>query len=193
VTAVPVFEIGLCNAWLFIAYFYLHPLLMLALDPHDMMKKMGSDKETYDTKAERVLSWIMMGTLVAASAYSIGLPLRRGSAWFYVGVPIAVAGFVLFTVAMVNIARTPLGRPFTAGLYRYSRHPMNLWSVVAFFGVGIAAASWLFLLLAAVIAVCTLRLSDAEERYCLARYGDEYRSYQQRTPKYLGMPRRQPG
>ncbi len=192
VSAIPVFEIGLWNAWLFVAYFYLHPLLMLALDPRDIMKKMGSDKETYDTRAERGLSSVMMAALVAASAYSIGLPLKLGSVWFYVGVPIVLAGYALFTVAMVNISRTPLGRPFTTGMYHYSRHPMNVWSSVALLGVGVAAASWLFLLLVAVVTVCMLRLTAAEERYCLARYGDAYRSYQQRTPKYLGLPHRQP-
>ncbi len=186
-SAIPVFEIGVWNAWLFVAYFWLHPLLMLALDPRDMMKKMGSGKETDDTKAERGLSNVMMVALVAASVYSIGLPLRLGSVWFYLGGSIALVGYVLFSVAMVNIARTPLGRPFTVGIYRYSRHPMTLWSSVALFGVGIAAASWVFLVLVVVLSACMPGLNDAEERYCLARYGDAYRSYREHTPKYLGF------
>jgi len=187
-SAIPVFEIGVWNAWLFVAYFWVHPLVMLALDPRDMVRKMGSDKETLDTRRERGLSRVMMAALVAASVYSIGLPLRLGSVWCYVGGPIAVAGFVLFTIAMVNIAWTQLGRPFATGLFRYSRHPMTLWSSVAFFGVGIAAASWLFLVLVVVFSACMPGLNEAEEHYCLARYGDAYRSYRERTPKYLGLP-----
>jgi protein-S-isoprenylcysteine O-methyltransferase Ste14 len=187
-SAVPGFDLGLWNAWWFLAYYMAHPLLMMALD-RDMGKKMGSDQEPSGIR-ERVLMAVLMGSLVAAFGYSIGCPLRTGTWWFYLGVPLAVGGLLLFTVAMVNIAHTPLGRPFTTGLYRYSRHPMAVWGGLGLIGAGIAAASWLLLLLVVISQAAYFLGVEAEERHCLATYGDAYRTYRERTPKYLGFPRR---
>jgi protein-S-isoprenylcysteine O-methyltransferase Ste14 len=184
-SAVPGFDLGLWNAWWFLAYYMAHPLLMMALD-RDMAKKMGSDESG---TRERVLMAVLMGSLSAALAYSIGCPLRTGTWWFYLGVPLAVGGLLLFTAAILNIAHTPLGQPFTSGLYRYSRHPMAVWGCLGLIGAGIAAASCLLLLLVAVSQAAYFLGVDAEERHCLAAYGDTYRTYQERTPKYLGLPR----
>ena len=186
-SAVPGFDLGLWNAWWFLAYYMAHPLLMLALD-RDMAKKMGS--EQVSGTRERVLTAVLMGSLTGAVGYSIGCPLRVGTWWFYLGVPLAVGGLLLFTVAILNIAHTPPGRPFTTGLYRYSRHPMMVWGCVGLLGAGVAAASWLLLLLVVVSQAAYFLGVDAEERYCLATYGDAYRTYRERTPKYLGFPHR---
>jgi protein-S-isoprenylcysteine O-methyltransferase Ste14 len=187
-SAVPGFDLGLWNAWWFLAYYMAHPLLMMALD-RDMAKKMESDEESSGIR-ERVLMAVLMGSLVAAFGYSIGCPLRTGTWWFYLGVPFAVGGLLLFTVAMLNIAHTPLGQPFTTGLYRFSRHPMAVWGGLGLIGAGIASASWLLLLLVVISQAAYFLGVDAEERHCLATYGDAYRTYRERTPKYLGFPRR---
>jgi protein-S-isoprenylcysteine O-methyltransferase Ste14 len=187
-SAVPGFDLGLWNAWWFLAYYMAHPLLMMALD-RDMAKKMRSDQESSGTP-DRGLMAVLMGSLVAAVGYSIACPLRTRTWWFYLGVPLAVGGLLLFTVAIVNIAHTPLGQPFTTGLYRYSRHPMMVWGCVGLIGAAIAAASWLLLLLVVIAQAAYLLGLDAEERHCLTTYGDAYRTYLERTPKHLGLPRR---
>jgi protein-S-isoprenylcysteine O-methyltransferase Ste14 len=183
-SAVPGFDLGLWNAWWFLVYYAAHPLLMMVLD-HDMAKKMGSDQVSSGIR-ERVLAAVLMGSLVAAVTYSIGCPLRLGTWWFYLGAPIAVGGLLLFTVAILNIAHTPLGQPFTTGLYRYSRHPMAVWGSLGLIGAGIAAASWLLLLLVVVSQAAYFVGLAAEERHCLTTYGDAYRSWWERTPRYLG-------
>jgi len=54
---------------------------------------------------------------------------------------------------------------------------MQLSQVVVFLGVGIATASWVFLLFAALCMVLPILWVDAEERHCLKYYGDTYREY----------------
>lgn len=186
----PAFEIGVWNAWLFVAYFMAHPLIMKLLDPAHADEKMAADEDLEFTRGERAVLWAGSVCAVVGAVYSIGLPLKLGTAWWYVGGPIAVAGFAIFTLAMVDIARTPVGRPFTTGLYRISRHPMNVSCGVGFAGVGVATGSWLFLALGLAFAASLFAMNGAEERACLARYGDAYRAYRDRTPKYLGVPRR---
>jgi protein-S-isoprenylcysteine O-methyltransferase Ste14 len=122
--------------------------------------------------------------------YSIFLPLKLGKVWFYIGLPIALIGLALFTIVWVNLATSPLDKePATKGLYRYSRHPMYLTGFLADISVGIACASWLFLLLTIVSIILTLYFVNIEERFCLEQYGDAYRDYMNRTPRWIGIPK----
>jgi protein-S-isoprenylcysteine O-methyltransferase Ste14 len=57
-------------------------------------------------------------------------------------------------------------------------------------GIGIACASWVFLLVAIVFAVAQMHiLAIPEERFCLEKYGDAYREYMARTPRWVGIPK----
>jgi len=82
---------------------------------------------------------------------------------------------------------TPLDEPFTEGLYRCSRHPEYLSIFLRPMGVGIASASWLFSLLAIAFLVLMNSLVIPEERFCLEKYGDAYREYMNRTPRWIGI------
>jgi protein-S-isoprenylcysteine O-methyltransferase Ste14 len=183
-TAVPGFDPGLWNAWWFFAY-YLALALLVPLN-RGMVRKMGAG-EVYG-RGEQTLNSVVTVTLAAAAGYSVGCPLLRGTWWFYLGVPLAVGGLGLLTAAVVVAARTPPGRPFTTGPYRCSRHPMVVFGLLGLLGAGVAAGSWLLLLLVAIPLAAYLMVLDAEERRCLATFGEAYSTYQARTPKYLGIP-----
>jgi len=138
-------------------------------------------------KAVYYIEWVLW---VLAFVYSIFLPLRLGTMWFYVGLPIALVGVVTYVMIIVSFVTTPIGNePLTTGLHRYSRHPMYISQLVMFIGVGIASASWLFLLLTIVYTGLSLIYAGSEEDGCLERYGDAYREYMERTPKWIGLPK----
>ena len=138
----PALEIGLWNAWILMLYLPLHPLIMIVVDKAvgtgEIFKKMGD--VPYEKGEKRAFVIYMLG-LFAMVAYSIFLPLKLGMVWFYVGLPIYLVGLVMFLTAIVNIARTPLGQPFTQGMYRYSRNPMLFSGLITFVGVSVASAS----------------------------------------------------
>ena len=54
-------------------------------------------------------------------------------------------------------------------------------------GIGIASASWLFLIV--VVALAFLPDAAIEEKYCLEKYGDTYLKYINRTPRWIGIPK----
>jgi len=56
-------------------------------------------------------------------------------------------------------------------------------------GVGIATASWLFLLLTVVLIILFNNSVAPEERGCLEKYGDIYREYMNRTSRWIGIPK----
>ena len=187
---IPTFEVGVWNAWIPMLYFPLHPLIMLLIDKlvgtGGMFQKMGgapyNKTENLAFISANVLSFLLL-------FYAIFLPLKLGTVWFYAGAVIYLFGLVMFIIAIVNIATTPLGEPFIKGLYRYSRHPMTFFSFFTFIGVGIATASGLFLLLSLMVIIFFVVYVVAEERGCCERYGDSYRQYMNRTPRWLGVPK----
>jgi protein-S-isoprenylcysteine O-methyltransferase Ste14 len=46
-----------------------------------------------------------------------------------------------------------------------------------------------YLLLALVLLILLNENLSAEERYCLYRYGDSYRQYKNKTPRWIGIPK----
>jgi protein-S-isoprenylcysteine O-methyltransferase Ste14 len=185
-SAIPAFEIGVWNAWLLMLPLFLIPAIMSSIKKGLFKKTESTDNLSKREKRVFVLSKVV---LVLTFLYSIFLPLRLGTLWFYIGLPISLLGIAMYIIVSVNIANTPVDRPVTKGLYRYSRHPMYMASIPALIGVGIASASWLFLLLSVLFAVTHLMNGVYEERLCLVAYGSVYQEYLDRTPRWIGIPK----
>jgi len=183
--AIPVFEIGVWNVWIFMLINFLPmPIIMI------VRKGMLEDSMRSYSEAHKTINRIAWVLWILAFVYSIFLPLRLGTIWFYVGLPIALVGVVTFAMVIVSFVTTPIGeKPITTGLYRYSRHPMYITQLVMFIGAGIASASWLFLLLSIVYTGLGFIYAGSEERMCLEKYGGTYREYMERTPKWIGLPK----
>jgi len=183
--AIPVFEIGVWNAWIFMLINFLPMPIIMRVRKGVLEDSMRSFGEVH--KIVNRISWILW---ILAFIYSVFLPLRLGTIWSYVGLPIALVGLVAFIMVIVSFVTTPIGeKPITTGIYRYSRHPMYVTQLVMFIGVGIAAASWLFLLLSIVYTGLGFIYAGSEERMCLEKYGDAYREYMERTPRWIGLPK----
>ena len=158
-------------------------IMLTGLLPRDIGKRLTPAKETQKT---RTLMLIVFFTMMV---YSIFLPLKLGTAWFYVGLAVYVLGFVISCAALLTIGATKPGEPFTTGIYRYSRHPLALGTLLPMIGAGIASASWLFLLLSVILMVVSHFLVVSEERATAKKFGAAYKEYMARTPRWLGLPR----
>jgi protein-S-isoprenylcysteine O-methyltransferase Ste14 len=184
-SAIPVFEIGIWNAWIFMLINFLPMLIIMRV-----RKGLTGEVMKQYSEAHKTVSYIEWILWILAFAYSIFLPLRLGEIWSYVGLPIALVGTVTYIMVIVSFVTTPIGeKPITTGLYRYSRHPMYITQLVMLIGVGIAAASWLFLLLTIVYIGLGFIYAGSEERMCIEKYGDAYREYMKRTPRWIGLPK----
>ena len=186
---IPAFEIGLWNAWIFELYALL-PILLLTLTPLKKRAPPSPDMSTLN-QAERKVFGLSRVVMFLPIIYSIFLPLKLGTTWFYVGLPIALVGLVMYTIVWINlISIRPGDGPATGGLYRFSRHPMYLTGFLMAIGISIACASWLFLVLSiASLFFANVRYAGFEERFLLQKYGDAYREYMDRTPRWMGIPK----
>jgi protein-S-isoprenylcysteine O-methyltransferase Ste14 len=187
----PAFDIGVWNAWIFMV------LLFLSFIPIQMMKKEAQTKFNAGWASKK---WSKAGRLAALSThivilpltviYSIFLPLKLDTIWFYVGLFICLVALAIYYTAMINIARTQIvNEPVTKGVYRFSRHPIYLGGFLLFLGIGIACASWIFLLFALAWIILWLIAVPSEESNVSEKYGDAYREYINRTPRWIGIPK----
>jgi protein-S-isoprenylcysteine O-methyltransferase Ste14 len=62
---------------------------------------------------------------------------------------------------------------------------MYFFSALILLGIGIAGASWLMIVLVILFVVVNHFTVLAEERFCSDKYGEPYRTYMKRVPRYL--------
>jgi protein-S-isoprenylcysteine O-methyltransferase Ste14 len=187
---IPVFELGLWNAWIFMV----PALLALLLCFPVMMKKEapgGPSRVPCKSKITLLVATLSKIVFFPAVVYSVFLPLQLGTMWLYVGLPITLIGLVGIILVLIAWIKTPAGQPVTRGVYRFSRHPMYIAMVLILLGVSVISASWVFLLFAIITAVGVTRPFSVkiEEAQCLGHYGAAYREYMNRTPRWIGIPK----
>ena len=184
---VPEFELGFWNAWIFMVPSLLLMLLWLIL----MTKKHAPlpPKNARMPKTAELFNIISKLIYFPAVICSVFMPLKLGTVWFYIGLPITLIGLVGSLMVVVNWANTPAGEPVTRGIYRYSRHPGYVTEVSLLLGVSIISASWVFSLFPIIIWAGAAHFIKLEEAYTLGHYGKAYSEYMNRTPRWIGLPK----
>ena len=180
---IPALQIGWLNGWVLLVVLYSIFGLLLLVFPKEVVGRL------YERSgwSRRQRGLVLMGKLMALVLFPLIIftPLKIGSPVFVLGTAIFALGLVGFVVALFNFRNTPLDRPVTKGLYGISRHPQQFMVLVAGVGISIAIGSWLALLMLLLGLVFTHLKILAEEASCLRQYGDSYRAYMERVPRYL--------
>jgi protein-S-isoprenylcysteine O-methyltransferase Ste14 len=185
---VPALEIGLWNAWLFMCVFILQMLAVMLLGK-GTWERSSHPADIKKSRLEKSSPFMGNGVWGLATLYSIFLPFKLGTPWFYIGLAVFLVGLAILVIATADFAAPHPERPITQGIYSFSRHPMYLSMIIIYIGTAVASASWVFLLLGVANAFWVGIEARVEERYCLKHYGDAYRNYMKRTPRWLGIPR----
>ena len=73
------------------------------------------------TKTVHVITHILI--LPFTLIYSIFLPLKLGTLWFYAGLPISLLATAMALMFGISFLTAPLGEPISKGVYAISRHP----------------------------------------------------------------------
>jgi protein-S-isoprenylcysteine O-methyltransferase Ste14 len=187
----PAFEIGVWNAWILQVLFFLTLIV-----PNCLMSEEGKKRTKRATQSvpfgrtQKILAYsthvlIMPFTII----YSIFLPLKTGTVCLHVGLIIFVLALAMSVIISVNFATTPLDEPVTKGVFRISRNPIYLSGFLLYTGIGIATASWVILLCAVLWIVLFHIVLPSEEYFLLEKYGDSYRKYMNKTPRWIGFPK----
>lgn len=117
--------------------------------------------------------------------YSVFIPLELFTLNFYIGTSIYLIGMVSSVYAMWTFSQAELSKPVTKGIYKITRHPMQVMAIVMWIGIGIATGVWLLVIFAFLLGAISYPTFKAQERFCIEKYGEEYLEYIGRTPRYL--------
>jgi protein-S-isoprenylcysteine O-methyltransferase Ste14 len=189
---IPAFEIGLWNAWIFMVLFHAATTgLPLLIDKEKMEKRVEGEPTWSELSKTTKIVFVITHFMIMpfTFVYSIFLPLKLGTLWFYAGLPIYLLALVMGLMYSISFATAPLGEPISKGIYAISRHPGYFSFFLVCVGIGIACASWVFLLCALVWIVSMHFGVVEEERILLEKYGNAYREYMNRTPRWIGFPK----
>jgi len=187
---IPAFEIGIWNAWILQILFFLTLSAPNFLMSKELKKRTKRATQFPLGKTQKIIGSSTHFVIIPLTViYSIFLPLQIGTVWLYVGLPIFTLALVMTLITTHNFATTPLGEPVTKGIYRISRHPIYLSGFVLYIGMGVACASWVIILCGVLWLVMWRIVVPAEERFLLEKYGDSYREYMNRTPRWIGVPK----
>ena len=176
-------RIGLLNGWLLVVIFSLVFGSFLLLCPKEVVTRLYERPHRNVSATIRrilgvvlALAWLLLTTMT---------PLQHAGVTLVIGLTLYVCGLTGFVLALFSYARTPADQPVASGLYRFSRHPQQVMVSLVFLGISVAIGSWIAvgLILVGVIAAHAKVL--AEERACLDTYGDSYRDYMKRVPRYF--------
>jgi len=182
-SVIPEFELGLWNAWIFIL-----PMIILSVIGSRMLGKRGSFEDLGLTKKGKIPLIIYSSIVFASYAYTIFLPLKLGTLWFYAGLLVYLLGLFVIILAVLSFITTPVDKPVTKGVYSVSRNPQYVGDLFINISISIACLSWIFLLVTIAAVIFEHHMVASEETACLKQYGDAYREYMNRTPRWIGIP-----
>ncbi|UCG54390.1 MAG: isoprenylcysteine carboxylmethyltransferase family protein [Dehalococcoidia bacterium] len=178
-------SIGLDYAWWFPAIYLLITIAIMVIYGKGFTKKfLRLPGSKFKWKIPTILSSTLFSRGIMA--YAIFIPIHFNTVWFWVGVVFFGGSTILSTLSMINFATTPLDKPVTKGIYRISRHPIQVFAIIMLIGVGLVTASWIIIVLSLLLAVISYPTFLIQERSCLETYGNAYQKYMDTTPMWIG-------
>ncbi|HWJ19095.1 MAG TPA: PEMT/PEM2 methyltransferase family protein [Geobacterales bacterium] len=116
-------------------------------------------------------------------------PQDGGALRFLIGMICVVVGFGFtiygyFDLGIENTYGADEGL-VTKGLYRYSRNPQYVASILGFFGTALANGETHAVILCGLAILVYVIMPYTEEPWLQRAYGDVYLAYKERTPRFL--------
>ena len=120
--------------------------------------------------------------------------INTGGLLFPFALVLMIWGSLLVVFSMPFLGRRSFGREVgslrMSGLYQYSRNPQLVGGFLFIVGYAMLWPSWQGALWAGLWLVIAHLMARGEEAHLESVFGDEYREYCLRTPRYLGLPKK---
>jgi protein-S-isoprenylcysteine O-methyltransferase Ste14 len=129
----------------------------------------------------------LLDALIPLPLLAPGSGMLPGLVLIGLGLALALWCFALFHRAGTNV---PTSRPSTAvvtdGPYRFSRNPIYVALTALSVGISLwANSAWMLGLLIPTLVIMNIGVIEREERYLVAKFGDEYLAYKARVRRWL--------
>ncbi|MGH3902851.1 MAG: methyltransferase family protein [Pseudonocardiaceae bacterium] len=174
--------------------------LAIGLSAAALLHQMRAELITTGRLSKPTVRWMYAayGTHAAATAAALVAragPLRVPRLAVWLGGGLTATGTALVVAGMRRFAGpgqvsgTDPGPLITGGVYRFSRNPQYTGYVLALGGLALARRSGGGAAAAAAVGIVYRWWIPVEERHLKRQFGTDYRTYLNRTSRWLGRPR----
>jgi protein-S-isoprenylcysteine O-methyltransferase Ste14 len=131
-----------------------------------------------------VLNFLMPLGLLAHVLFLVRIVV--GAIAFVIGIGMVIGANRLFQRIGTNARPSkPTMALATSGMFTWTRNPMYVGGSVALLGIAIGfALDWVILLMVVSLPLVHYGIILREERYLERKFGDEYRRYKTKVPRY---------
>ena len=134
-----------------------------------------------------MFAWMINPAWMAWSSMSLPIGLR----WAGVGFLVVGALMLVWTFRSLgkNLTDTVVTRQqhtlVQHGPYRWIRHPLYSSAALLIIALSLVAANWFFFVTGVVLLCVLVVRTQTEEANLVARFGDSYRQYMERTGRFV--------
>lgn len=134
---------------------------------------------------EKVAYWFYQISNILIFVYLFFLKITTDPYWFYAGLAIYGLGILLCIASVSNFAKPAENGINLKGLYRISRNPMYMAYFIYFLGCVLLTQSLLLLAILMVFQISAHWIILSEERWCIKKFGEEYKKYMNKVRRYI--------
>jgi len=184
-------ELGFYNLWFLFVLGYGIILASMAWANQKRGKPI-EDPEVYELHGKKRMFVCAYLPFISFLIGSIFVSINIGTL-FWIGSPVFISGIMLNIIAMYSFSQFTGGLN-TMGIYRYSRNPMS--AGIFLFVLGLNLMGWSISLMNIIFVILSVLWIGAthlavlqEESFLENKYGNSFREYMKKIPRYVGMPK----
>lgn len=134
---------------------------------------------------EKAAYWFYQISNILFFVYLFFLKITTDPYWFYAGLVTYGLGVLLCLASVSNFAKPEGNGINLKGLYRISRNPMYVSYFIYFLGCVLLTQSLLLLAILMVFQISAHWIILSEERWCIKKFGEEYKNYMNKVRRYI--------
>ena len=169
-------------------FLLLIPLILIRFGLLGMLSKEGLKRAASFAPLigkEKIAYWFYQISNVLIFVYLFFLKVTTDSPWFYTGLVTYGLGVFLCVASVLNFAKPEENGINLKGLYRISRNPMYMAYFIYYLGCVLLTRSLLLLAILMAFQVSSHWIILSEERWCIKKFGEEYKDYMNRVRRYI--------
>ena len=166
-------------------FILLIPLLLIRFG---LLNKEGLKRAAYFAPLigrEKAAYWFYQISNILIFVYLFFLKITTDPYWFYAGLVTYGIGVLMCLVSVSNFSKPSENGINLNRLYRISRNPMYVSYFIYFLGCVLITQSLLLLAILVVFQISTHWIILSEERWCVNKFGEEYKNYMSKVRRYI--------
>ncbi len=184
----PEFNFSLSNAfWISILFIATNIIVIKRYPKHYKERVLSMPK--FHGRVQQItgtLNFFLFQGLIAVTFF---IKLQFNLLYFAPGAVLFVVGYFAYLHSLIDYATSNPQQPVTKGIYRFSRNPQQLATILMWTGTGFMTGSGLIICICLFQLITVYPTFTAQEKYCLYKYGDEYKKYMNKTARYFSIPK----